>query len=221
MACIVSGKYVQNLNFLDWKFFYLISVCDSESETGDTDNEGEHNLEDPEKTETPFRSTEVIASGFVKYSHQNFPIVVEKFKDPVTEYEKLLVVVSLPSGSKNVKAELGDDGITVTIKYAWPKTMYDIQDLFKKQLTSKQFHLYHPMVLCYKNGLENVRKKIDMAPESSIKVNLPMKVQTAVDSWKHWGVIRDDGTQVFLAELSGYVKEYIKKSADESVIFEN
>lgn len=43
-----------------------------------------------------------------------------------------------------------------------------------------------------------MRKKIDVAPESSIKVFLPIKVQSAVDYWKNWGVLRDDGTQVLL-----------------------
>lgn len=59
------------------------------------------------------------------------------------------------------------------------------------------------MMLCFKAGLAQFRKKVDVAPDSIIKVGLPIKVQKAVDSWKKWGVVRDDGTQVLIAVFSG------------------
>lgn len=130
------------------------------------------------------------------------------------------MVVLLPSGAENVKAILNQDGVTVIIKYTWPPTLYNIQDLFKKQLASKTFHAYHPMVLCYKRGLEKVRKRIDEAPESEIKVTLPMRVQTSDISWKKWGITRDDGTQVFCGEFTGHMHEYVQKVSNDVVVFD-
>ncbi len=70
--------------------------------------------------------------------------------------------------------------------------MFDCSDLFKKKkLDAGELTDYHPMVLSMKQGLEQARKRIDVAP---IKVSLPIKVQNSVDSRKKWGVKRDDGT---------------------------
>lgn len=152
--------------------------------------------------------------------HQNYPSVVGTFKDPDTQLEKVIIAVSLPGGVKNVKTELNDDGTRLLVKYAWPQPIFDMEDLFRKQLADQLINLHHPKVLCVQNGLEKVRKRIDAAPESLLTLNLPIKVQTSSDSWTKSGIKRDDGTQLVLVELTGYVKQYNKKITDETVTFD-
>lgn len=77
--------------------------------------------------------------------------------------------------------------------------MYILQDLFNKQLTTKEVLSYHTMLLSFKAVLAEDRKKIDVTSESFIKVNLPFKVQPSVDSWKKWAIQGEDGIQVVLA----------------------
>lgn len=152
--------------------------------------------------------------------HQNYPILCETYKDPDNHCDKVAIAVSLPSGAQQVKTELDDNGMFAIIKYHWPKIMFDMNDLFKKQFATNQIHPHHPKLLSLKNGLQKNRTRIDMTPESIIKVNLPMKVQTHVTSWSKSGVKRDDGTQVLLADFTCYVKDYNKKSTDSTVVFE-
>ena len=59
-----------------------------------------------------------------------------------------------------------------------------MDDMFQKQLAANEIHSLHPKIICLKNGLEKVRKRIDSAPESLIRVDLPNKVLTSTESWK-------------------------------------
>lgn len=161
-----------------------------------------------------------LPSGFEKLLHQNYPIICQIYIDPVTENQKVLAVVSLPGGAQNVKIDLATDGLSATVKYSWAKSMYDVEDLFKTQLDAREFGAYHPMLLCMKQGLALARKKMDVAPAASIKVELPIKCQTSTNSWKKWGVVRDDGAQVLIADFNGLVNEYVVKTANENYVFQ-
>lgn len=119
-----------------------------------------------------------------------------------------------------MKLELSDDGTMVMIKYQWAKAMFDMEDLFKKQLASNHITILHPKVLCLKNALSENRQRIDMAPEAIVKINLPTKVQTASGSWQKSGIKREDGTEVVIGDFTGYIKNYNKKITDTTVVFD-
>lgn len=178
--------------------------------------------DDVKAAETPRASTSGFDASLTgdTSTHQNYPIIIKQFTCPETETEKVLLVATLPGGAQNLKVELHDDGVGVSIKYFWPKIMYNVDDLFRKKLRMPGFHQYHPMILCFKNELAQVRKKIDVAPDGIIKVVLPVQVQTAIGSWEKWGEKREDGSQVVLASFSCFIKDYVKKVADESVVFD-
>lgn len=159
------------------------------------------------------------ASGFHDFISQNFPIVCKTYADPDTEVEKVLMVVSLPGGSQNVKIELIEDGQAALVKYSWPKPMYDVDDLFRRQLNVGDLTNHHPLVLCFKSALQECRKRIDFAPLASFKVNLPIKVQVVSSTWKKWGITRPDGSQVLLADFTGLAKEYNVTETDDVVRF--
>lgn len=159
------------------------------------------------------------SNGFNDFQTQNYPIVCNTYVDPITDTEKVLLVVSMPGGSQNVKVELVDDGQSALIKYSWPKSMYDIDDLFRAQLDKNDLTSHHPLVLCFKAGLQETRKRIDFAPIASFKVNLPIKVQVAPGSCKRWGIMRADGTQVLISCFTGLAKDYIVTETDDVVHF--
>lgn len=184
---------------------------------GDENEEDEDN-DIQEVDEVDNCSVESMTTGGISNIHHNYPVLVDLFKDPDNQFEKVVLAVLLPSGVQNPRVELSDDGLTAFVKYAWPKTMYNMEDMFKKQLTTG-ITIHHPKILCFKNALEKVRKRVDMCPEAVIKVNLPIKVQTAIDSWFK-GIHREDGTNIAFAEFKGYIKEYNKKINDSQLVFD-
>lgn len=153
------------------------------------------------------------------FVHQNFPILCDVFKDPDNQLDKVILVVCVPCGAVNVTIDLNEDGVTAVIRYNWPDTMYVMNDLFKRRLSTKEITVHHSMISCIKSTLENVRTRIDAAPEGSILVTLPIKVQTSTESWNKWGEKRENGTQVLLATFTGFIKSYSKKIADSTVTF--
>lgn len=81
----------------------------------------------------------------------------------------------------------------MVVKYGWSRTMFIMEDLFRKQLHLHQINIHHPKVSCMKNALEKVRLRTNDRPAAVIKVPLPIKVQTVTDTWIKGGLERDDG----------------------------
>lgn len=152
--------------------------------------------------------------------HSNYPYVCEIYKNLENQMDMVILVVCVPSGAQDVKMELNDEGVTATIKYKWSKVICNMEDLFKKPLATNQVTVDHPKILSINAALQNLTNGIDNVPESEIQVRLPIKVQTAPETWTKRGVSRDDGSQIVVAEFLGYVKGYKTKLCDSSVLFE-
>lgn len=60
--------------------------------------------------------------------NQNYPILWNVYKDPDNQFEKVVLAVLLPSGAKNVRLALSRDGMVAFENYAWPKTMFTMED---------------------------------------------------------------------------------------------
>lgn len=146
-------------------------------------------------------------------------MLCETYKDPDNGLDMVHLVVLLPGGAKDPKLELNKDGTEVLIKYSWPKTMFTMEDLFQRPLAQKTVKIHHPSILSLKNGLEKARERIDVAPTSEIRICLPIKVQTGIQNYKISGATRNDGSQIIVANFTGYVKDYNKRMADSSVKF--
>src|ERR1700755_2596389 len=113
---------------MNQNLFYIVDG------NGDSDDDPpEIDLEEEKVEESPRGSNtdSITSTTSDKTLHQNYPVIAREFICPETETEKVLLVVSLPGGAQNLKIELQDDGFWVLIKYYWPKTMFDVQDLFK------------------------------------------------------------------------------------------
>lgn len=202
----------------------FILVDGAASDEDEPDNEDNKNKDetsnDPDLNACKAATSEGPTSGFDDIVHQNYPVICEKYKDPSNQCEKLALVMQLPSGASNVKIELSDDGVSAIITYQWARSMFNMESLYQKQLTSQQLHIHHPKILCIKNGLQKYRQRIDIAPEAVVKVNLPIKVQTSRESWTKSGVKCEDGSHVLLADFTGFIKNYNTKVADSAVEFE-
>lgn len=180
----------------------------------DDDNVKDSN--DPEEL-----SEEAICkSTYGRVDHTNYPAIVELYKDPSTEIEVVFLCVCLPGGATNIKIDLNEDGTSVIIKYKWPALKYKEEKMFKKDCTDAKDKLesYHPKVVAFKNGLEKIRTNIDVAPESSMSINLPIPVQTS--TWTKRGLKEENGTLVLRAEFKGHTPVYCKKVCDMNVDFE-
>lgn len=150
----------------------------------------------------------------------NYPFLCVTHKNPDDQSDMVSLTVCLPGGAQNVKIEINNEGTEVNITYKWPKAMYNIEELFKKQLSNNQISLHHPKLLSLKEGLQNVRSRIDAAPESKIDIRLPIAVQTSPQSWTKTGITSEDGSQIIIAEFRGYINNYSKKIMDSTVTFE-
>lgn len=229
--CGLFGRQNQILNvvnvFLNHHFY--VSVTDS-----GTDDENEPNdptdmsLGEEEKlieagNSAPSASSSNVdtnsMTGFDKVIHQNYPIVCKAFTDPDTDSQKVLLVISLPGGCDDVKVEVADQGRMAIIRYQWTKSMYDVKDLFKVQLERGEFSSQHALISCFKAGLAESRKRIDFAPVSTMKVSLPIQVQKVPDTWKKWGIFREDGTQVLICIFSAIATEYVISETEDAVKF--
>lgn len=153
-------------------------------------------------------------------STQNYPFLLNTFKDPETQSDQVVLAMSIPGGAKNVRLTVNTEGSVATVKYLWPAALYTMQDLFKRQINSKRTTMYHPMVSSLQSTLENVRQQIDEVPEAVVKIKLPIQVQSSTDSFDFWGVKREDGTMAIVGVFKGYIKAYSVKVIDSVVKFE-
>ncbi len=97
---------------------------------------------------------------------------------------------------------------------------YNIKNLFSKFVAANELTMHHPKVLAVENALEKCRPRIDIAPESTMTIKLPIKVQTAPETWKKNGITRNDGMQIVMVEFVGYVKDYHKKKLHSAIVFD-
>lgn len=186
---------------------------DSGEETDDKENDDKGNVD--EVIDLSDISSPVVSC--TTNIHQNYPVLCSVFKDPENQFEKVVLAVALPGGAIEPRIEVTEDGLVALVKYGWPRTIFNLDDLFMKELQSKAINEYHPKILCLKNALESVRERVDACPEGQIKVNLPIKIQTATDTWSKGRVKREDGTFLAFAQFKGYIKEYNKKTNESKL----
>lgn len=221
--CIVSNrlqKKVFRIHFLT-KLIWHVCLVDEADDPPSENKENESVDVDAFEAAANVSNPDFVTGSCFddKCIQVNYPVVIKQFVCPETEHDKVLMVVDLPGGAKDPKIELQQDGFWVYVKYKWPSTMYDVQDTFKAQFDANEFQSYHPMVLAFKEGLREVRKRVNMCPDGVMKVFLPIKVQTAPKSYETWAIRRDNGAQIAFGIFTGFVKEYDNKTSDETLKF--
>lgn len=196
---------------------------DSEPENAADDENKENEITTPDDDAVPKRkSVKHLFSKSIDFNgsvvdHQNYPCICETFIEPETGVEKVILVISLPSGAQNTEIDVSNDGKIVKIAYYWSQAIYNYHSLFKTELEHEK--VYHPMFVALQKGLQKVRTTIEEAPKSIIQVGLPIKVQTTSGSWTNKGITCKDSV-IVIAKFQGFHKDYYKKKEETIVKFE-
>ena len=122
---------------------------------------------------------------------RSLPFTISIYRDPVTQGEKVFLVVALPGGATDVEFTLVGSGTgtsTLKVSFPWPKFSYDVEALLAKQIKGGLSQL-HPKILSHKAEVENNRDNVEHIPIGEILVTLPIPVQTSSSSYSFTGGI--------------------------------
>jgi hypothetical protein len=155
-----------------------------------------------------------------KIDFKNPPLCVGVYEDPDTNLEKVLVIINMFSGIKNLKFELSDDGMSLCVVYDWPEAIYNVGELFKKKDGTAECPNFHPKYKAVEKIVKTSKISVEDKPHGKIKVALPIKVQNIPATWSKKLVKRSDEAIVAIIELSGFPKKYEVKESDTSIILE-
>nr|CAH0101689.1 unnamed protein product [Daphnia galeata] len=155
--------------------------------------------------------------------HNNQPILMEVFRDPDTEKDKVIVVASLVGCTTDVEFTLLGSGPGTTfaqISYKWAPNSFNIEKLFAKEIKTGKIPSGHPKIVQLKKGLQNYRDSKDDTPIGTIDLTLPIPVLTTENSISRSGRKKKDGTIIMIIELTAYESLYSVKQETKKVLFD-
>lgn len=91
------------------------------------------------------------------------------------------VGVDLHSGVSDIQLSLQDIGLSTTalvISYEWPKLLYEVTDLFEKEIKERKVNDIYTAIMALKLEFEKSRSNILHTPKGLIQISLPVSVQT-------------------------------------------
>ena len=113
---------------------------------------------------------------------------IGKWTDPDISEENYTVLVVLPSGviTGEVLIPTSEDGTDeISITYDWSDAFVKMDVLYMKEILEKKYTRSHPEVMAMNESLRKYKTNIDETPKSTIKIKLPVKVQTSHQSYDH------------------------------------
>ena len=146
-----------------------------------------------------------------RIQNKNQPVLMAVYHDAVSLNEMLAIVVTLPSGVKDVVFALlgtGPKTNLVEIGYTWPGVVYNVDALFASALAAETITLTSPKIVALKAELENHRDHINSKPRGSIQLTLPISVKTDPDSIKYKLAKGKNGEIVLMADLCTLQRAY-------------
>ena len=181
------------------------------------------------KPATKIQKIEILEEDIVapddldsKVNHFNQPVLMSVFKDPVTEQEKVIVLVILPVGATDVSFTLfgtGPGTRLARIYYSWPPIAFEIEALFQEEIDSDALPSCHPKILALTEDLKFTRENIGDVPIGAMEFTLPIPVQTAGYTLTRTGVLREDNSLALIVEMSAYQNSYTIKAQDTKIVF--
>ena len=126
--------------------------CDSDEEDSD---------EKPAPTSIKRRRSDIEMitdseeSQRVSVTHENQPVIVTVFKDPISQNDRVLALVTLPSGAKDVQFNLSPDGRSAIVDYEWPKLYTRWTTCFDAGLIRKNFKFIIQKSLLFNRSWKN------------------------------------------------------------------
>ena len=91
-------------------------------------------------------------------AHTNQPCLIEVYRDPATQSEKVIIVISLISGTTEVEFLLlgpWPGTIYSRVTYRCLQASFKIEQLIEKEIKSKKLPNCHPKIEHLKKSLEN------------------------------------------------------------------
>ena len=149
---------------------------------------------------------------------------MDVYRDPVTQSDKVIVVISLIGGVTDVEFLFlgpGPGTIHARVTYRLPRASFNIEQLFEKEIKANQLHSYHPKIIQLKKSLENCRDSIDETPIGCIDLTLPIPVLTTTNSFSKIGKKNKDGSLTLIIDLTAYESLYSLKKESKKVFFES
>jgi hypothetical protein len=115
--------------------------------------------------------------------------LVGVFMDPTTNIECVVALVLLPSGGDTADITIPENpeggAHFIDISYDWPRPLYDMGHYFRKELGDNKMQIYHPLIQCLNAELRKYRLSVDSQPLSTIRVYLPVAVQSDSSTFSH------------------------------------
>ena len=113
---------------------------------------------------------------------------VFEWDDPVSNMKKVTVVMTLPSGTKNVRVMVGTGegtGVTseVIVKYPWSEEYMDPNLIFKTRDNKHTKYYLEPEAVAFANAIKASKKNVVNIPNVIYRILLPIPVQTTQESY--------------------------------------
>jgi hypothetical protein len=159
------------------------------------------------------------------------PNVVYTYNHANTFVQKVVVVLTLPSGVTTCKVRLDESSRTATggtnavvIEYDWGLFSYDPECLYSQCIAAGKMTQDHPKIQAMRKELTKLRGNINEAPKSTLKILLPIVVQTSDDTWDYTTIAHIDSngfsTQNLEIELTELQKKYTTKKRESTAVFQ-
>jgi hypothetical protein len=154
---------------------------------------------------------------------KNPPVGTWMYIDHEEKCTKVFVAIPMISEVSDIKFELAENGQQVTIEYPWPTAIFRALELFeddiKSQNTLTKIDATHPKIHSYTSELLNMGITENSNPKGAIIVQLPIKVQTDIGSWKKRAIKKENGTKIAFLEFKGFQQQQIINEADTTISF--
>lgn len=204
-----------------WSLLITVSFTVTEDETSEC---GASNVDLPVKkfkNEADDSGSSDVVDPDQYITHRNQPMLMTTYSEPETGQEKLFLLISVPEGARNLEFSIvgnGPGSMKAQVTYSWPSLTYDLDSIFERAFKTG-LPTCHPKIMALKKELENHRDCVDEIPVGVIELSLPIPVQTAAESIKFQGGLKD-GHRIVMADLKAYAKPYLLKQADKIIKFD-
>lgn len=144
------------------------------------------------------KETNVLFS--LENSNEPFLMTSYKTVDDLDDY--IIILYPILSGVSNITFCLSEDGTEAHFKYNWPKPLYNISSIFKKDVKNVT------KIMALQEQLAKHRNTINDEPQNKLTIQLPFPVQTNTAEHVVTGYEDKDGSRIMCIELPGIKQNY-------------
>ena len=136
------------------------------------------------------------------------PYIVGMSVDLDNDVENVDMALTLPVGTEpeGVECTISPDGADTVISFDWPKSLYDIEELYEEE--AKAHERIDSTIQSLKEELRYRRSQVGIAPRAQITIPLPTPVQTDYVTWLRKGKRGRDGAVIIKAKFRAHRKTY-------------